>query len=172
MDGFGIFQGKLDIKILILFILRQLPGEVSGETLANLAQTDGNVGYFEFAECLSELIDTGHVEKTIVGYVITDKGRKNCETVETSLPFTSRKKLEKRIQPMAEIMRRKAMITAGHEVNAEGITVHLAVSDGVSDVLDLRILCGSDSDAQTMEKNFRDRAEQYYNDIMGMLLQK
>ena len=37
-------QEKLDIKILILFILRRLPETVDSETLAELALSDGGVG--------------------------------------------------------------------------------------------------------------------------------
>jgi len=35
MSGFGTMQEKLDIKILILFVLRRLPDMIDGETLAN-----------------------------------------------------------------------------------------------------------------------------------------
>ena len=33
MDNFGFIHDKLDIKILILFVLRRLPGAVDPETL-------------------------------------------------------------------------------------------------------------------------------------------
>ena len=102
MDGFRPMQEKLDIKILILFILRRLPGEVEGETLANLALSDGAAGYFEYAECLAELEDSGHVERKGRTYRITEKGSRNCEIVESSLPYTLRSRLEKRLSPMAE----------------------------------------------------------------------
>ena len=36
MDRFGFIHEKLDIKILILFILRRLPGVVDRETLGTL----------------------------------------------------------------------------------------------------------------------------------------
>ena len=38
MDRFGFIHEKLDIKILILFILRRLPGVVDRETLGELCQ--------------------------------------------------------------------------------------------------------------------------------------
>ena len=74
MEGFHPMQEKLDIKILILFILRRLPDAVEGETLANLALGDDAVGYFEYAECLAELEDSGHVERSGRMYRITEKG--------------------------------------------------------------------------------------------------
>ena len=38
MARLGFIHEKLDIKILILFILRRLPGEVEPETLCELCQ--------------------------------------------------------------------------------------------------------------------------------------
>ena len=171
MEGFAPMQEKLDIKILILFILRRLPGEVEGETLANLVLSDGAAGYFEYAECLAELEDSGHVERKGRAYRITEKGNRNCEIVESSLPYTVRTRLEKRLQPLAEGMRRRAMITAEHDSGSDGgVRVHLALSDDVGPVMDGRFLCGSEDQARKIEERFRARAEQIYNTIMETLL--
>ena len=78
-------QEKLDIKILILFILRRLPETVESETLANLALSDGGVGYFEYAECLAELEDSGHLERQGRMIRLTEKGARNGSIVESSL---------------------------------------------------------------------------------------
>lgn len=170
MDGFGIMQEKLDIKILILFILRRLPGAVDAEALGTLALTDGSVGYFEYAECLAELVESRHAEKTSGGFRITEKGARNCETVESSLPYSVRFRLERRLRPLAEKMRRRAMIVADHEEQEDGFLVHLSMSDGVSNVIDMHLLCGTEIQAQTIESNFRERAETHYNQIMEILL--
>ncbi len=171
MDGYQTFSEKLDIMILILFILRRLPSVVDAQTLAGLALDDGTVGYFDFAECLAELVDSGHVEQSRAGYQITEKGSRNCEIVESSLPYTVRTRLEKRLQPLAEGMRRRAMITAEHDSGSDGgVRVHLALSDDVGPVMDGRFLCGSEDQARKIEERFRARAEQIYNTIMEMLL--
>ena len=170
MDGFGTMREKLDIKLLILFILRRLPGAVDAETLANLALADGTLGYFEYAECLAELVDSEHIEQSLQGYRITDKGDRNCEIVESSLPYTQRSRLEKKLKPLAETMRRRAMITAEHEQGEDGCRVHLAMSDGVSTVMDMRLLCGSEEQASKIEETFRRGAEKCYTEIMELLL--
>ena len=170
MDGFGTMLEKLDRKILILFILRRLPDRVDGETLAGLAMGDGSVGYFEYAESLSELVDSENVSLSSDGYKITEKGDQNCEIVESSLPYTVRSKLEKKLKPLAERMRRRAMIKAEHHVGADGCLVCLAMSDGISNVIDMKLQCGSEDQALIIEENFRRGAEKHYNRIMEMLL--
>ena len=73
MDYFGFIHEKLDIKILILFVLRLLPGTVDPETLLEICQCDGGIGYFDYSDCLSELVESGHIVEEEDGYRITEK---------------------------------------------------------------------------------------------------
>ncbi len=164
-------QEKLDIKILILFILRRLPDAVEAETLAELALADGDAGYFEYAECLAELEDSGHLERSGRFYKITEKGDRNCSIVESSLPYTLRTRIEKKVTPMAEQMRRRALVIAEHEDTPAGCRVHLSLSDEMGAIVDMRLICGAENYAEKIEANFRANAEDYYNRIMGMLLE-
>jgi len=90
MDRLGFIHEKLDIKILILFVLRRLPGPVSFETLSDLVMVDEGFDYFEYSQCLTELVSTGHVEQNENNYSITKIGAENGDTVENSIPFSVR----------------------------------------------------------------------------------
>ena len=164
MARLGFIHEKLDIKILILFILRRLPGEVEPETLCELCQCDGGIDYFDYSDCLSDLIETGNI--------ITDKGAKNAEAVESSLPYSVRMKALKLLAPVEERLRRAAMITARHEVGENGCMVELAMSDGKGEIIHLHLLCGDEEQAKLMEKNFRLNAENLYQEIAEMLSKK
>ena len=63
MDSFGFIHGELDTKILILYVLRRLPRPVDAQTLTELCSFDTGVGWFDYADCLAGLEDTGHVER-------------------------------------------------------------------------------------------------------------
>ena len=82
----GFIHEKLDIKLLILFVLRRLPSEIDGERLADLVLIDGGIGYFDYKDCLAELVQTAQIEEGEDGYRVTAKGSRNGEILETGLP--------------------------------------------------------------------------------------
>ncbi len=169
MDQLGFIHDKLDIKILILFVLRRLPAPVDPETLLELCQVDGGIGYFDYSDCISDLLKSGHMEETEDGFRITEKGARNAETVDNSLPYSVRARAMKRIAPVEERMRRQAMITARHTIDEKGCMVELAVADGKGEMIHLHLLCSGEEQAKKMEKRFRKDAENYYQKIVELL---
>ena len=169
MDRFGFIHERLDIKILILYVLRRLSGAVDAETLRGLVQSDEGVGYFDYADCLSELVENGNVEETEDGYAITETGARNADAVESSLPYSVRVKAMKLIAPVEEKLRRAAMITAQHETAEDGCIVTLAMSDDQGELIRVKLLCSGEEQAKKMEKNFRRGAESYYQRIVEIL---
>ena len=173
MDHFGFIHEELDIKILILFVLRRLPGVVDPNVLSDLCRAcDEGFDYFEYSDCLADLIDNGLIAEKEEGFSITEKGAKNVEVVETDIPFSVRKRAEKLLKPERDRLRRGAMIKTTHENRKDGCFVTLAMSDGEGDVINLRLLCAGEEQAKTMEKNFRKNAEAFYQQIVEMLSKK
>lgn len=169
MDNFGFIHEKLDIKILILFILRRLPGAVDRNLLQDFVQVDSGIGYFDYSDCLSELVDAGLVIEEEDGYRASEKGADAGATVESSLPYSVRKKAEKLIAPEAERLRRLSMLTAEHENGEGGCVVTLAMDDGKGEIIRVKLLCSGDEQAKRIEKNFKHNAEKIYGDIIEML---
>lgn len=169
MDNFGFIHDRLDIKILILFILRRLPAAVDADTLQELCRCDDGIGYFEYSDCLSELAESGHVTESEEGYAITEKGARNADAVESSLPYSVRSKALRLLGPVEERLRRAAMITARHTLGEDGCTVELAMGDGKGEVIRLSLLCAGEDQARQIEKRFRRDAEGYYQKIMALL---
>jgi hypothetical protein len=169
MDQLGFIHEKLDIKILILYVLRRLPGTVEPETLRGLVMCDDGIGYFDYSDCLSELVTGGNVEEKDGGYAVTEKGARNADAVESSLPYSVRSKALRLLAPVEEQMRRAAMLTARHTVNEDGCVVELAMEDGKGEVMHLKLLCSGEEQARGIEKRFRKDAEGVYQRVMELL---
>ncbi len=170
MEHLGFIRDKLDIKILILFILEKLPGPVEAVTLSDLALFDGGFTWFDYTDCLAELIETGHIEETGGKYAITDKGRRNVNTVASSLPYTVRAKAERLTAPVAASMRRSSMIETDLEHGPRGSrTVSMRLSDGVREIVSIRLAVPDEDQARAIEKRFRANAEDIYNRVVEIL---
>lgn len=170
-ERFGFIREKLDIKILILFILRRLPEPVTFEMLNDLTLCDEGISYFDFAECVSELVTTEHVETDGHTYTLTEKGIRNGDITENSIPFSVRLKAEKNAAEARTFLSRKSMIAASHTVRRKGgYTVELSLSDGVSEVISLKLYASSQKQAESLENGFTQNAESIYNQILKLIL--
>lgn len=172
MEGrLGFVQSEMDLKVLILYILRRLPEAASWEELTDTTLlTDSGIGYFDFSECVADLVRTEHIEKSEAGYTVTEKGRQNGEAMESSLSYSVRVRADKAAAALSEVQRRRGMIRATHELRSRGgFTVHLSMSDGVGPILDLQLLTGDEKQTAKIEGNFKKNAEKLYQKMIKLL---
>ena len=168
-ERFGFIRDKLDIKILILFILRRLPAPIDGDSLAELAICEDSISYFDYTECLTELLDSGHITLSEAGYAITDKGRANGIITENSLPYTVRLSVEKALGPIARNQRRDELIETSHVSRGRGYDAVLSLSDDVGPVMSIRLYCANEPTAERVEGIFRKKAEEVVSALMDLL---
>ena len=76
--GVGFIRDKLEIKFLILYIAARVVEPLPLEGMQELTMCDDGIDYFEFTECLNDLVRTEHLRLTEQQtYCITPKGMKN-----------------------------------------------------------------------------------------------
>lgn len=171
MNNFGLIHEKLDLKILILFILRRLQEQIDIDALSQIVLIDGGMTYFDFAECLSELCNAELAVEVENGFRITEKGAENVSVIENSLPFSVREKAENAIRPIASAMRRSSMIRAEHSRQKDGSSlVELGLSDGFGEMISLKLLVSDEAMAESIEHNFKSDAEGYFQKIIDILV--
>jgi hypothetical protein len=171
-ERFGFIHDKLEIKILILFILRRLPEPVTFETLSELTLCDEGISYFDFAECVSELVATEHIKTDGHTYSLTEKGIKNSGITENSIPFSVRVKAEKNASDLSFLLNRKSMISASYSIRRKGgYSVDLSLSDGISEIISLKLYAVSQAQAQALENGFTKNAEAIYNKVIKLILE-
>ena len=171
--GYGFIHEIIEIKILILFILQRLPEPVSIEDLTELTMCDDGIGYFDFMDCVVDLVKTEHLQYKDDKYHLTEKGARNGGITESSLPFSVRVDVENSISEYRGRQCRNEMIKASHRKNQDGsCTVTLSLKDGLGEIISMDMFAVSERQALELEKGFRKNAESIYNAIIGMILGK
>lgn len=171
MEQPGFIHGKLDIRMLILFLMSRVIAPIDLPTLTDLALCDAGVDYFSFADSVCELVESGHLKQEGILYSITEKGRQHSAITESSLPFSVRLKSETHLAEVNARLRRAAQIRSHAEAREDGLyTVCLELDDNGGNLFTLSLLAGSESHCQAIMDRFQAAPDQVYNDLLSVLL--
>jgi len=166
MARFGFIHDKLDIKLLILYIMDRVAAPIDFDTLTDLSMCDNGVDYFQFAEAAAELTDSGHLEQNGELYAVTDKGRRACAAGESSLSPVIRQRCDRRLAPLNQALKRKAQVAE----QSQGFDVCLSMDDDQGSLFSLTLLSPTREDAQRIADGFLAHPDRVYNGLLGVLL--
>jgi len=170
IEKFGFIHEEIEIKMLILFVMRRLPGPVAMEVLTELAMCVEGISYFDVTDCILKLIETEHLQLIDGEYALTPKGERNGEVLEENLPYSVKQKAENLTAKIRTSMNRNAMIkTSRMENETGGHKVALSLSDGVGEILKMEIFAINEKQATKLEKGFRENAEEIYHSVMNLV---
>ena len=172
MAGRGFIHDKLEIKFLILYITARVIEPIPFDTVLDLTLCDDGVDYFDFSECLNDLVKTEHLTLSEDGmYAITDKGLRNSQICESSLPYSVRLRCDRNLAACNRKLRRKSQVRATCEKRPNGAyTVKLALDDDMGSVLDLRLAIPREDMAAMLAERFQKNPERLYSEIMRVLM--
>lgn len=167
----GFIHDKLDIKLLVLYILGRTAGPIDFAALTDLAMCDPGVDYFLFAEAVSELAASGHLLLEDGLYSITEKGRRNGADCESSLSPVVRRRCDRRLAPLNASLRRAAQVRTQVEPGENGeFTLRLFLDDETGNLLSLSLLTASEAQCGQMAQRFQDNPEAVYHGVLSVLL--
>ena len=168
----GFIQDKLEIKFLILYIAARVIEPVPFDTILDLALCDDAIDYFDFSECLADLVRTEHLAQDQNGlYSITGKGRRNGAACESSLPYSVRQRCDKNLEAWNRKLRRQRQVKSSVEQRPNGTyTVRLQLSDDKGGVMDLKLMVVDQPRAKAVAKHFKEAPEQLYGQIIQLLM--
>ncbi len=172
MAGRGFIHGKLEIKVLILYIAARVIEPIPFDTMLDLAMCDDGVDYFDFSECLADLVRTEHLTLSEEGtYAITEKGLRNSRICESNLPYSVRLRCDKNLAVCNRKLRRKSQVKASIEKRPNGTyTVALQLDDDMGSVMDLRLAIPREDMASLLASRFQKSPERIYSEIMRVLM--
>ena len=170
MARFGFIHDKLDIKLLVLYIMDRVAAPIDFATLTDLALCDSGVDYFQFAEAVAELLESGHLMQDGEFYAVTDKGRRTCAAGESSLSSVIRRRCDQRLAPLNQALKRKAQVRAELRLQSGGYDVCLMMDDDQGSLFSLTLLAPTKEDGQRIADQFLRHPDRIYNGILGVLL--
>lgn len=169
--GVGFIRDKLEIKFLILYVASRVIEPLPLSGMQELTMIDDGIDYFEFSECLNDLVKTGHLRLTETGYyAITTKGIKNSGICETSLPYSIRMRADKLIAECNRELLRRSQVRGRVTKRDNGTyTVELSLSDDVDNVMSLKLMVATAEMADDLAKRFEENPEQIYSKMITAL---
>ena len=170
MSPIGFIQNELDLKLLVLYIMARTAGPISFLQLLDLALCDAGVDYFSLTQAVDHMVATGQLSREGELYTITDKGRRNSEICENSLPYSVRMHCDENLVKVNESLRRDAQVQTRIADNGDGTcTLHLQFNDESSPLLNLDLLVPGPAQAIAMSHRFRENPASLYQGVIGLL---
>lgn len=173
MENLGYIRDKLDIKFLVLYILSRTAAPVDLPTLAELTFCDEGISYFDFSESVNELVQSEHISLEDGRYSITQKGRRNGEICESSLPYSVRRRCDLGLAKVNGVLRRDVQVRAEIIPREEDntFTLRMILDDDKGNIMTLDLLTASELHARQLGETFRSRPEEIYQRILQSLLE-
>jgi hypothetical protein len=170
-ESFGFIHEKIEIKMLILFVMRRLSEPVAMDVLTELTMCDDGIGYFDVTDCISKLVKSKHLNMEGDNYSLTAKGARNGEILEENLPYSVRIKAEEATALVRAARNRNSMIkTQCFTDDKGGHRVALSLSDGISEIISMELYVAGQQQANSLIKGFRKNAEKIYHAIIEMIM--
>ena len=171
MARMGFIQDEMDLKLLVLYIMARIAAPITFLQLLELALCDAGVDYFSLTQAVEHLVETEHLSREGERYAITEKGRRNSEICETSLPYSIRLRCDKNLTRCNRALRRKNQVKSATELRPNGTyTVSLSLDDDMGNIMDLKLMVPREDMGKLLAARFRRAPEKLYSQIIDLLL--
>ena len=156
MSPLGFIQDDLDLKLLVLYIMDRAAGPITFLQLFELALCDAGVDYFSLTQAVDHMAATGQLTRERDRYAITDKGRRNSQICESSLPLSVRRHCDHNLIQVNEALRQEAQVRAYISEEENGaVNLSLTLEDGTSPLFHLELFSPTRAQAEQWERKFR-----------------
>lgn len=172
MERHGFIHDMLDVKVLILYIMARVAYPVDLQKIFELAYQDDCLSYFDLAEAVPQMVESGHLEP-VEGerYIITEKGRETGAVTEDSIAYPVMQRAQAAVEAYNRAVRRSGFVKSNITKREAGdFSVQLSLNDDVSDLLRIELMAPTQKQAYRLARAFSERAETIYKKIMEELL--
>ncbi len=163
-----------DVKVLVLYILNYAGGQLSKENLMRIALDGGTAEYFDIAQAIDGLMNSGLVDfvsqNTPDQLYITELGRETLSVFERSLPLSVRRKNQSALLRLLAEIERKRSIKSRIEQKEHGFEVVCTILEGEDTLLEYRLFVPTLIQAQMIVDQFETDPISKYKNILQLLI--
>ena len=164
---------KNDIKVFILFLLRNVGRPLDFTTVNDIVVQDEVVGYFDFAENFAELLETGNIAE-LRGpdgsrYQVTEQGIEVAEHLQSDILAQIREKSLQSALRLLSFQARGAKVHCDIEDLPKGCYLHCGITEPKADPIHVQLYVETRQQAERMRHQFLSRPEILYRGILALL---
>ncbi len=172
MERHGFIHDMLDVKVLLLYLMSRVQEPVGVQKIYELAYQDECLSYFDVAEALPQMVETGHLTCSEDGrYSITEKGIETGKLTDDSLAYPVMQRVKAAAERFNRECRRDNFVNVQTLENPQGDhRVIMGLDDEVGNLMTLEISAPNRHQALALSKAFRAKAQLLYQMIVTELL--
>ncbi len=164
---------KFEIKVFILFLMKNIKEPLEYNTVNEIVIQDGYVNYFDFAVCFSELLESGQIfeikNNGKLLYSITPSGEEAVSNVEMRLFTTVREKALRSALRLLAFNKNGSRISSDLREEGKGYILKCKIEDREKVLMDLEVFLTEKYYAEKLRQNFDNRAEIVYKGVLSLI---
>lgn len=164
---------KFEIKVFILYLLKNIGEPLDITTLGEVVVQDAFVNYFDFSICFADLLETRQVDEIEQDgeklYVISETGMLMVGEVQSALYASVKDKALRSAQRLLALKRTGNRISSTLTECGKGFMLEASIVDNEKTLLRLETYVTEESYAKRMQANFNEKAEIIYKGAMALL---
>ena len=162
-------------KVLILYILEQIKGEIKQDGLYKIVSSINNVNYFYFKQVLTDLIDSKLVgtytkdEEPLIK--ITSEGKNALSLTKEVLPGILKLKADNLFKKELLSIKEESSVIAEFTPKSENdYTIKCKIVENNETIFEVKTFAGSRDRAKKIVDNWNKNAQDIYPKILNLLL--
>ena len=171
MPEIGKLYEKEDVKILILYTLKNLNRPIPKQAMADIFLNSEITDYFVLGESLTDLAETGHIatDPETGLTVLTRLGYEAVDALSSHLPHWAADKALKGAEELLSKLDRRSGAETRIEERGEGLTAVCTLTDGEELLYRLELPLPSRDLSFSVQENFKENAADLYAVILEKL---
>lgn len=167
-------RDKVDVKVFILYLLKNVGEPLEYNTINDIVLQDEFVNYFDFAFAFSELLDAKQVEEAGTSganklYAITESGAETLESYESTLLTVIKERALRSALRLLAFNRTGAQIKSAITEQGEGFNLNCRIFDNEKTLYSVDVYLTDRKYAEKMQLNYEERAEIIYRGTLALL---